>query len=100
MKEIGTLDYVYIDGNHQKAPTLSYFNQCLLNSHADTVFVFDDIHWSEEMEEAWESIKAHPKVTLSLDLFYMGLVFLREEQLEKQHFNIIPSIHSLGCIYN
>ena len=32
------------------------------------------------MEEAWAAIKAHTKVTVTIDLFHFGLVFLRKEQ--------------------
>lgn len=91
LKKIGRLDYVFIDGHHQLKPTLSYFEQCLEYSHEQTVFVFDDIHWSAEMDAAWEAIKLHPRVRLSIDLFHTGLVFLRTEQVEKQHFNIVPT---------
>jgi len=48
---------------------------------------FDDIHWSKEMEEAWEEIKAHPKVLITIDLFFVGLVFFRTNQ-PKQHFKL------------
>lgn len=81
-------DFVFIDGNHRKEPTLHYFEQLLAKADHDTVFVFDDIHWSKEMEEAWEQIKQHPSVTLTIDLFFIGLVFLRKEQKEKEHFVI------------
>lgn len=81
------VDFVFIDGNHRKAPTLAYFNELLLKSHNNTVFVFDDIHWSQEMEEAWSTIKSHNKVTVTIDLFVFGIVFLKEE-LTKQHFTI------------
>lgn len=82
------VDFVFIDGNHRKEPTLRYFNQLLQQSTADTVFIFDDIHWSRDMEEAWEEVKAHSSVTLTIDLFFIGLVFLRKEQKEKEHFVI------------
>ena len=59
--------------------TLEYFNLCLKKIHNETVFVFDDIHWSEEMEEAWNEIKNHSKVRVSVDLFRMGLIFFRKE---------------------
>jgi hypothetical protein len=49
--------------------------------------VFDDIYWSKEMTEAWQEIKQHPKVNVTIDIFEMGLVFLRTEQ-PKQHFKI------------
>lgn len=91
LQEMERLDYVFIDGNHQMKPTLSYFETCLKYSHKDTFFVFDDIYWSDEMLAAWEAIKAHPSVTLSIDLFFMGIVFLRTEQKEVQHFKIVPA---------
>ena len=56
-------------------------------AHNDSVFIFDDIHWSKGMEEAWEEIKAHPRVRVTIDSFFWGIVFFRQEQ-EKEHFTI------------
>jgi predicted O-methyltransferase YrrM len=78
---------IYIDGNHQKQATLDYFELLLPTITNDTVWIFDDIHWSAEMEEAWEIIKKHPKVTVTIDTFQWGLVFFRYEQ-PKEHFVI------------
>ncbi|MDT0686872.1 O-methyltransferase [Autumnicola psychrophila] len=80
-------DLIFFDGNHQKQPTLAYFHKLLPGAKNSSVFIFDDIHWSPEMEEAWEEIKDHPQVTVSIDTFYWGLIFFRKEQA-KQHFNI------------
>jgi len=85
----GTLDYVFFDGNHRKAPTLKYFEACLKHAGNNSIFIFDDIYWSAEMKEAWETIKEHPSVTLSVDLFYMGIVFFRKEQLERKHLKVV-----------
>ncbi|MCC3152721.1 class I SAM-dependent methyltransferase [Hymenobacter sp. BT770] len=79
------VDFAFFDGNHRFEPTLRYFEQCLAHRTNESVFVFDDIHWSKEMERAWEAIKAHPEVTMTVDLFYIGLVFFRKNQ-PKQHF--------------
>ena len=79
------VDFAFFDGNHRLEPTLRYFEHCLAHRTDDSVFVFDDIHWSAEMEQAWETIKAHPDVTITVDLFYIGLVFFRKNQ-PKQHF--------------
>lgn len=81
------VDFVFIDGNHRKLPTLQYFEQFLSKSHNNTVFIFDDIHWSNEMEEAWQTIKSDARVSVTIDLFVFGIVFLRQE-LSKQHFII------------
>jgi predicted O-methyltransferase YrrM len=78
---------IYFDGNHSKKATLEYFELLLPTVTNETVWIFDDIHWSEEMEEAWGIIKNHPKVTVSIDTFQWGLVFFRYEQ-PKQHFII------------
>jgi len=77
---------VYIDGNHQKEATVNYFNTLLTNVQPNTIFIFDDIHWSKDMEQAWEIIKQNPKVTLTIDTFYWGFVFFRTENLQKEHF--------------
>ncbi|MEZ4932601.1 MAG: class I SAM-dependent methyltransferase [Saprospiraceae bacterium] len=88
--ELGDLDYVFVDGNHRKEPTIRYFEKCLEHAHEKSIFVFDDIHWSEGMEAAWEAIRRHPKVTLTIDLFFFGVVFFRKEQQTKEHFSLVP----------
>lgn len=81
------LDLVFFDGNHNKNCTIEYFEICLTKIHNDSIFLFDDIHWSTEMEDAWEFIKNHSKVKVSIDLFRAGLIFFRKE-LSKQHYII------------
>lgn len=87
--QLSTVNYqlIYFDGNHSKQATLDYFDLLLPTITNETVWIFDDIHWSEGMEEAWEIIKNHPKVTVTIDTFQWGLVFFRYEQ-EKEHFTI------------
>jgi predicted O-methyltransferase YrrM len=85
ISEIDQLDFVFFDANHRYEPTVQYFEQCLAKITEDSVFVFDDIHWSEEMHAAWNYILNHPSVMISIDLFYVGLVFFRKNQ-PKQHF--------------
>lgn len=80
-------DLIYFDGNHSKKATLAYFDLLLPTITNDTTWIFDDIHWSPEMEEAWEIIKNHPKVKVTIDTFQWGFVFFRREQ-EKEHFTI------------
>ena len=83
----GKIDFAYFDGNHRKDPTLAYFNSCLDFHHPGSVFVFDDIYWSKEMAAAWNEIKNHPAVTITVDLYTMGIVFFREAR-QKQHFRL------------
>jgi predicted O-methyltransferase YrrM len=77
------LDFVFVDGNHQKEATLKYFEWCLPKIHENTLLIFDDIYWSEGMKEAWDEIKAHPRVTVTIDLFWIGLVFFKEGRVKE-----------------
>jgi predicted O-methyltransferase YrrM len=85
---IKNIDLAFVDGNHRKLPTLDYFTQLLNVSTPSTILIFDDIHWSTEMEAAWNEIKQHPAVTLTIDLFFIGIVTLNNDIKVKQHFNI------------
>lgn len=80
-------DCIYFDGNHTKEATLNYYKQCLSTIKNNSFWIFDDIYWNTEMKEAWSVIKKHPKVTVTVDVFYFGIVFFRKEQA-KEHFKI------------
>ena len=80
-------DLIYYDGNHQKEATLKYFELLIPTVTNDSVWIFDDIHWSKEMEQSWEIIKKNPNVTLTIDTFQWGFVFFRHEG-QKEHFVI------------
>ena len=81
------LDFVFVDGNHQKDATLKYFEWCLPKVNENTLLIFDDIYWSKGMKEAWQVIKAAPTVTVTVDLFWIGLVYFKKGQV-KEHFVI------------
>ncbi|MBC7920891.1 MAG: class I SAM-dependent methyltransferase [Ferruginibacter sp.] len=84
-REVERIDFAFFDANHRYGSTMAYFETCLRKASEESVFVFDDIHWSAEMERAWQSIQAHPRVMITVDLFFLGLVFFRTRQ-PKQHF--------------
>lgn len=87
---------IYFDGNHSKEATLAYFNLLLPTITNESVWIFDDIHWSKDMEEAWETIQQHKQVTVTIDTFQWGIVFFRKEQ-PKEHF-IINSKRNLSSL--
>ncbi len=82
ISKLDKLDFVFVDGNHQKDATLKYFEWCLPKVHENTLLIFDDIYWSEGMKEAWSEIKAHPQVTVTIDLFWIGLVYFKKGQVK------------------
>jgi predicted O-methyltransferase YrrM len=81
------IDFIFIDGNHTEEATLRYFDWILPKAYDKTVIVFDDIYWSEGMKSAWKKIKQHPQVSVTIDLFWIGLVFFKKDQV-KENFKV------------
>jgi predicted O-methyltransferase YrrM len=88
LARLGPIDLAFVDGNHRREPTLRYFDTLIRHCGRSAALIFDDIHWSLEMEQAWESIRKDPRVYLTIDLFFIGFVFLRDEFKVKQDFTI------------
>ena len=80
-------DLIFFDGNHSKEATLKYFEMLIAKAHNDSLFIFDDIYWSKYMLDACETIKSHPKVTVTIDTFFWGFVCFRKEQA-KENFKL------------
>jgi predicted O-methyltransferase YrrM len=88
LESLPKLDLVFIDGNHRLEPTLCYYREMQPKLHSDSILIFDDIHWSREMEAAWEELKQDNAVRCSVDLFYIGILFFRVGFHTAQHFTI------------
>ena len=88
VRGLSSVDFSFIDGNHRLQPTIQYFETILGKTNNFSMIVLDDIHWSRGMEEAWQYCKEHSSVTLSIDLFFIGILIFRKEIKEKQHFAI------------
>jgi len=80
------LDMIYFDGNHSKEATLSYVQSLLPTAINGTVWIFDDIHWSKEMTAAWNEIKKLQEVSVSIDCFWLGIIFFRNEQVKEDFY--------------
>jgi predicted O-methyltransferase YrrM len=80
-------DFILLDGNHREEATLAYFEFLLPKVSKGAIFVLDDIYWSKGMTKAWETILQHPRVTVSIDLFDLGICFLDRNQA-KEHFRL------------
>ncbi len=84
-KDLPQIDLAYIDANHRFEPTIRYFEQILPKITEKSILIFDDIHWSKEMNDAWGIIQKNPKITLTIDLYSMGIVFF-DKNLSKENF--------------
>lgn len=82
------IDLAFIDANHQYEPTLKYFELLLSKIHEHSIIIIDDIYWSNGMTKAWKQIKAHPRTSITVDLFKAGIVFIKSE-LTKEHYRLM-----------
>ncbi len=80
-------DVIYTSRQYTETETLNYFNTIKPLVQNDTLLIFDDIHRSQDMEKVWRKIISDSCVSVSIDLFYLGLVFFKKE-LSKQHFRL------------
>jgi predicted O-methyltransferase YrrM len=87
LTQLTEIDFAFLDGNHRKEPTLNYLNQILPKLKDGSCVIVDDIYWSREMTEAWQEIIKIPEFTVSIDLFHLGILFIRKKQ-KKEHFII------------
>lgn len=85
LNSLKQVDFIFFDGNHTYDATLNYFGMALPHINTNSVFVFHDIHWSKDMYKAWKAIAEHPKVTLSIERYNMGIVFF-DSQYQKLHY--------------
>ena len=85
--DIERLDVAFIDANHTYVSTCEYFDILAGIVHEKSVIVVDDIHYTEEMEKAWKAICADERVTSTIDLYQMGLVFF-DKHYWKRHYTM------------
>ena len=81
------VDIAYVDANHTYEATKRYADFLLERLNQKGVLAIDDIHYSEEMERAWQELKLDPRVTTTMDLYHLGLIFVDPHYL-KRHYKI------------
>lgn len=88
LSSLPSVDFAFVDGNHQYQPTLDYVDLILTKATAETILVLDDIHWSPGMEKAWKQLLTDPRVRVSVDLFFIGMILVNPAFKARQDFRI------------
>lgn len=68
-------------------PVPKYLSLALKHVHNNSIVVFNNIHSSKATSKNWKYLKNNPKITVTIDMFYFGFVFIRKEQT-KENFVI------------
>ncbi len=83
-----SVDMAFIAEGLPKAAILDNATMLLDKMHANSWMILHGIHTDSNMEAAWNALKQHANVRLTIDLFNIGILFCREEQIEQEHFII------------
>ena len=82
-----SFDFAFYNIKNNDSLTLSEFMNHLKYFHNNSIVAIFNIHHSKEIEEVWKKIITQKEVTISIDLFFIGLIFFRKEQV-KENFII------------
>jgi len=75
-------DLIYADST-----TKPFTNVSQKNIHNNSLLLIAGIYKNRQQTKRWEAIKDLAVVTVTIDLYYCGIVFFRKEQA-KEHFKI------------
>lgn len=92
LEKLGLVDLAFIDGNHRYEPTLKYYHEIKKYVPSKGMIILDDIYWSDEMNQAWNEVKASKEVVASIDLYYMGILFFDPDMDFKEHVRLAPKL--------
>ncbi len=87
LKRAGSAQMVFIDGDHTSHGLFRYYNQIRPFLTKTSILILHDIYWSDDMQMAWKKMISLPDVTVSIDVFYFGILFFRSD-IAKQHFKL------------
>ena len=83
LKDNLNFNILFIDGHHKRDATLDYFNDLKSKIQYPAVFIFDDINWSLEMQQAWSIIKSDSSISYSIDMFKLGIIIFNKKKKSK-----------------
>ena len=84
LEKMKKIDFAFFDANHRLEPVMNYYRLCKPYFHPQSVLIIDDIHWSADMELAWKLLKSNPEISLSIDLFFLGILFFKEDRAKEE----------------
>lgn len=90
VESLPALDLIFIDGDHTLKATLENLNTIMPRLHNGSLVLIHDIHWSQEMNQAWLACQEHERVRMTIDFFDLGILIFKSQISEKQHFSVLP----------
>jgi hypothetical protein len=88
IESVESIDFAFIGEGQDEATILQRASNLIDKMHSNSLFILHGIHTDSNMESAWNQLKQHANIRLTIDLFAIGVLFCRKEQKEKEYFII------------
>lgn len=85
LKEMSEVDFVFFNTLYEQQNNDWLFNECVKYIHNDTIFVFEGIKINQKMRDFWTRICKHPEVTVTIDLYSLGIVFFNKKLFKRNY---------------
>ena len=89
IESVESIDFAFIGEGQNEATMHQRASSLIDKMHSNSLVILHGIHTDSNMEAAWNQLKQHANISLTIDLFDIGLLFCRKEQKEKEHFIIL-----------
>lgn len=87
-ESVESINFAFIGAGQDAATMLQSANKLIDKMHPNAWVILHQIHADADMETAWNTLKKHSNIRLSIDLFTIGILFCRTAQKEQEHFII------------
>jgi hypothetical protein len=87
-ESVESINFAFIGAGQDAATMLQGANKLIDRMQPNAWLILHQIHADAEMERAWNTLKKHSNIRLSIDLFTIGILFCRTAQKEQEHFII------------
>lgn len=85
IEEMGNLDLVFFNTQYEQQDNQWLFYECMKHADNETIFVFNGIKDNRKMRELWGEIKSSPNVTVTLDLYSIGIVLFNKKLYKRDY---------------
>lgn len=85
LKDMEKIDFLFFNTLSEPENNDWLFETCLKKAGEETVFVFEGIRSNRQMRMFWQNVCRRPEVTVTIDLYSMGIVFFNKRLHKKDY---------------
>jgi len=88
--QLQRIDCIFVGKDVEISDLNVIFSTCLPFIHDNTFWVLAGIRSSSEKYHYWQQLHQHPRITVAVDLFHLGLLFFQPRLHKRVYKTILP----------